>query len=770
MQTPDGQAEAASGFRRLDGSEKVLGRATYGPDLVRPGMLHARLLRSLVPHGRIVSIDTGAAERLPGVRAVLTARDVPAVRFGGAVNDVTLFATDVVRHQGEPLAVVAAVSPEVAEEALALIEVEIEELPVVDDPEAAMRPDAPLVHEEWATYAALPVVRRERNVCSHTTLARGDLDAAFADAHLVVEERYETAMVHQGYLEPRAALAEALPDGRITIWSTTQLPFLIRENLALILGLPAGRIRVVSTTIGGGFGGKLRVLLEPYCALLSMRTGRPVRMVMSVEEELTADAPRAASVTYVRSAVSREGRILGRDVRVIFDCGAYAGSGPGITSIGCLVAAGPYRLPAIRVEAYGVYTNKANTGSYRAPGAPQVNFAIESHMDEIAVRLGMDPLELRLANVLEEGDTAANGQLVRGVSIREVLTRAADAIGRGSDGKAATAESGRSGIGLACTWWTVTQGASSAYTRANEDGSIVLVTGCAEIGTGAVTAGLPRLVADRLGVDPSAVLVVSADTDTTPYDFGAQGSRSLYMAGLAAIGAADHLGEQLLTIAADALEASPADLELAEGAARVRGATDRFIAIGDLVKLSIRDGGPPIGTANLTGVLTEYDDHCLQHATYGAFHEPSFAAHAAEVLVDAETGQLRILRYVAAHDVGHVVSRVGVEGQIEGGVAQGIGQALTEQIVMEGGAVLNPNLSGYRMPSTLNVPTVQSVLVTAPSERGPLGVKGIGEPPIVLPPAAIGNAVRAATGARVRALPITPQRVLAAIDAATEES
>jgi CO/xanthine dehydrogenase Mo-binding subunit len=752
--------------QRLDGPEKALGRATYGPDVVRPGMLHGRLLRSLVPHARIVSVDTSAAERLPGVRAVLSARDVPDVRFGGAVSDVPLFATRKVRYQGEPIAVVAAVAPEIAEQALSLIDVETDALPLVDDPEAAMLPDAPLVHEEWPSYAALPTIRREGNVCSHTSLERGDVDAAFAAADLVVDERYRVSMVHQGYLEPRAALAEALPGGRLTVWSTTQLPFLIRENLAAILDLPVARIRVIATAIGGGFGGKLRLLLEPYCALLAMRTGRPVRMVMSVEEELTADAPRAGAITDVRSAVSRDGRILGRDVRVIFDCGAYAGSAPGITSIAALTAAGPYAIPAIRVEAYGVYTNKANTGSYRAPGAPQVNFPIESHMDEIAARVGLDPLELRLRHVLRDGDVAANGQELRGVSIRRCLERAADAIGWGAPGEPASGPSRRRGKGLACAWWTTTQGASSAYTRANEDGSIVLVTGCAEIGTGAISAGLPRIVADRLGVRPSDVIIVSADTDATPYDLGAQGSRSLYMAGSAALRASEDLAEQLGRIAAEALEISPEDVELRGGAARVRGAPGRSVPIGDLVRLAMKKGGPPIGTGTLTGVLPAYDDRCLQHSTYPTFNDPSFTAHAAEVEVDTETGEVQVLRYVAAHDVGRVIDRGGIEGQVAGGVVQGLGQALMEEIAMDGGAVLNANLGGYRMPSSLNAPPVESVLVESPSEHGVLGVKGVGEPPVIPPAATIANAVRSATGARLRVLPMTPECVLDAIDAA----
>jgi CO/xanthine dehydrogenase Mo-binding subunit len=453
---------------------------------------------------------------------------------------------------------------------------------------------------------------------------------------------------------------------------------------------------------------------------------------------------------------------------VLFDCGAYAGSGPAITSVGSLVALGPYRLPSARVDAYGVYTNKANTGSYRAPSGPQVNFAIESHMDEIAHRLGLDPLELRLRNVLEEGDVAANGQAVHGVSIRQVLQEAADAIGWNTPCAPADDGALRRGKGLACTWWTTTQGSSAASVRANEDGTVVLTTGCAEIGTGAITAGVPQLVADRLGVGPAEVIVVSADTDTTAYDLGAQGSRSLYMAGSAALAAADDLGDKLLRIAADELETGLDDLELHEGAARVRGVPGRGMPIGAIVRVAMRKGGVPVGVGNLSGLTTEFDDHCVRHSVYPAFNEPSFAAHAAEVEVDVELGQVHVRRYVAAHDVGHVVHRPGVEGQVEGGVAQGLGQALTEQIAMADGSVLNPNLSGYRMPSSVNVPRVETLLVESASSHGPLGVKGVGEPPIVPPAATIGNAIRRACGARVRSLPMLPERVLEALEGREE--
>ena len=745
---------------RIDGVEKATGRTVYAPDLARPGMLHGKVLRSQVAHGRVERVDASAARRLPGVHAVLTAAEVPDVRFGGVVMDVPLLARDRVRYVGEPVAVVAATTPDIAAEALRLIEVDIEELPLLDDPEEAMRPDAQLLHEEWASYTANPIVIRHANVCGESTLQRGDPTAAFDEPGLViVEGTYRTQVVHQGYLEPRAVLAEATPGGRVTVWTTTQLPFGIRDELALILGVPVGRVRVIPTAMGGGFGAKLRICLEHYAALLALRTGRPVRMLMGVDEALIADAPRAGSVCHVRSAVRPDGTLVAREVRQIHDAGAYAGSGPGYCGSGALVAAGPYRIPHLRIDNYAVYTNKANMGSYRAPSAPQANFPIESHMDEIAARLGLDPLQVRLKNLLEDGDLGPTGQQLGRVTIRECLERAAQAIGWGEPAT-------RPGVGkgLACTWWTVTQGSSTVVVTANEDSSIRLVTGCVEIGTGALAAGVVQLVADRFGVGVDEVSIVQGDTDAVPYDLGPQGSRSLYMVGLAAEDAVGDLQRQLAPIAAGLLEASPEDLEFRAAGVTVRGAPQRRVALGDVIRHSAKHGGTPVGRGVATFELDPYDTSCVEGSLYPTFQDPSFHAHAAEVEVDPETGRVDVRRYVAAHDVGFAVNPALIRGQIEGGVAQGLGQALYEEVVYQDGAVLNPSLAGYRMPSSLNVPTIESILVESPGQHGPFGAKGIGEPPIIPPAATIANAVANACGARVDTLPITPERVLQALD------
>ena len=746
---------------RTDGIEKATGRSVYSPDLTRPGALHGKVVRSNVAHARLHGVDVSAARSLEGVRLLLTAADIGHTRFGALIADMPLLASDRIRYLGEPIALVAAISPDIAEQAARLIDVRATELPLVDDPELAMAPDAPLVHNDWASYATGPVVvRRDGNICGRLKLERGEVERAFAEADLVVESTYRTQIVHQGYLEPRTVVAESSPDGRLSVWTTTQLPFAIRDELASFLGIPVGRVRVIPTAIGGGFGAKVRCCLEPYAALLAIRTRRPVRMAMSVDETLVADGPRARSVCHVRSAVRRDGTILGREVRLVHDVGAYVASGPWYCGSDALIAAGPYRIPNLRVTSVAVYTNKVGMGAYRAPTGPQANFPVESHMDEIASELGLDPLELRLKNVVEDGDLGPTGQRLGKVTIRECLERAAKEIGWHEPVPAET-----TGKGLACTWWKVTQGSSSVLVTANEDGSVRVVTGCVEIGTGAITGGVLQIVADRFGIELDKVILVQGDTDATPYDLGAQGSRSLYMVGLAADAAVTDFEQRIAPIAAALLEAAPEDLELRSGGMAVRGAPHRWVALGDVIRYSARHGGTPVGLGVVSFELDPYDTSCIEGSGIPTFQDPSFHAHAAEVRVDRETGRVEVTRYVAVHDVGFPINPTLLRGQIEGGVAQGIGQALYEEVVYEGGAVLNATLAGYRMPSTLNVPPIETVLVESPSEHGPFGAKAMGEPPIIPPPATIANAVARACGVRIRTLPLTPERLLNGLDA-----
>jgi CO/xanthine dehydrogenase Mo-binding subunit len=743
---------------RLDAYGKVTGRAVFGADFALPGMLHGKIVRSTEPHARIVTIDVARAAALPGVRAIITARDVPEVRYGGALKDETAFATDRVRYVGQPVAAVAATTAEAADAALAAIDVRYEPLPAVLDAEAAMALGAPLVHEDWARYTAIPLLHREGNVCNRARIVAGDVERGFEEADRVFEHRFTTGMVHQGYTEPRAAVASWDTAGAVTVWSNTQLPFEVQNTLAEILELPPSKIRVIVTVIGGGFGGKLRVGVEHFAAFLARRTGRPVKVMTTVEEELTAAYPRQATIIDLKTGVTRDGRIVARRGRIVFDTGAFAGSGPGVASVATLVLAGPYRIPNLLIEGYAVYTNKTNCGSYRAPSGPQANFACESQMDVIADALGVDPLELRLRNIVHDGDEGPTGQALSGVGLEECLRKAAAAIGW-EERKPGPWR----GKGIACGWWTTTGGSSGVYVKLHPDGSIALNTGAAEIGSAALT-GAAQILADALGVDVADITIVSADTLATPFDFGAQGSRTTFAVGNACLVAAADLRTQLFRLASAQLGVAEDSLALRER--HVVGDGKR-VALADLARLSNQSGGGLIVHGAFVAPPTPHDAKRVEAHVYPAFHSPSFHAHAVDLSVDPETGDVTLHRYVVAQDVGRAINPTYIEGQIEGGVTQGLGQALSEEIVYRDGRVLNPNLTDYKMPTTLDVPPIESILVEHPSAMGPHGAKGVGEPPNIEPPAAVANAIAVATGVRITSLPITAEKIaLALLDGA----
>jgi CO/xanthine dehydrogenase Mo-binding subunit len=742
---------------RLDAVAKVSGKAIYAVDFALPGMLYGKILRSTQPHALLRRLDASRARQLPGVRAVLSAQDVPLVRYGGVVQDETVFAVDRVRYAGQPVAAVAADRLEIAEAALALIDVEYEPLPIIDNAEAAMRPEAPLVHPDWQSYRTTGQVFRAGNVCARSLVHRGDVDAAMAQADCIFEDYFETQIQHQGYLEPRAAVARLEAGGFLTIWSNTQLPFAIQATLADILQLPVGKIRVIVTHSGGGFGGKLRPGMEPYAALLARATGRPVRLVTTVPEELTAAHPRQPATIYLKTGLKRDGTIVAREGRIIFDTGAFAGSAPAVASVATLVLAGPYRLPHVRLEGWAVYTNKANFGSFRAPSGPQACFAVESHMDIMARHMGLDPLAFRLKNLVQEGDTGVTGQVLTEVSIRQVLERAAAAI---DWGKPAGPQRGK---GLACGWWTVTGGSSGVYVKLNADGTVVLNTGAAEIGTAAVTAGAAQILAEELGVRLADITVVSADTDSTPYDLGAQGSRTTFAVGSAARQAAAEIKAQLLRLAAEVLDMPVQRLLLRDRAVLVADDPERRVSLAALAQLSLQQGGGIMAHGTFIAPKTPFDPATVSQHFYPTFNTPSFHAHAAEVEVDRDTGAITVQRYVVAQDVGFAINPQCVEGQLEGGVAQGVGQALSEEIIMRDGRVLPPGLIDYKMPSSLDVPVVETILVQHPSRLGPYGAKGVGEPPAIEPPAAIANAIADAVGVRLRHLPMTAEKVRQAL-------
>ncbi|HEX2886953.1 xanthine dehydrogenase family protein molybdopterin-binding subunit [Vineibacter terrae] len=747
---PNQNTVAGRRLPRLDGAAKATGRYVYGTDVTLPGTLYGKVLRSDMPHARLKRLDVSAARAMRGVRAVITSANVPQVRYGNAVKDQTVFATDTVRFVGHPLAAVAADTLEIAEQALSAIVVELEPLPPLFDPEAALAPGAPLLHPDWQDYVALPVIAREGNVAGRSRMRHGDVEAAFAQAHRVYEHRFTTALQHAGYTEPRAASAAWDSTGVLTVWSNGQLPFEVQATLADILELPVSRIRVVVPGIGGGFGGKLRIGVEHFAALLARQSGRPVKMITTSEEELIAAHPRQAAIITLKTAVSADGRILARQGRVVVDCGACSGSGPGTGAVALQCLVGPYRTPNLLMESLAVYTNKVPSGSFRAPSGPMANFAVESQMDIIAKDLGIDPLEIRLRNIVREGDLGPAGEVLKDVSIEECLRRAADAISWHDR----AAEPGR-GKGIACSWWMTTGGSSAVFIKLNGDGTVALTSGAVELGTGALT-GAAQILAEELSLDLEDVRVAAVDTLHVPYDYGAQGSRTAFSVGNACRAAAADLRQQLFALVA-AQHGVPAEEMMLRDKCVVAG--DKRIPLAEIARQQYTGGGL-VARGTALNPPPAYDPARVENHPLPVWNTPSFHAHAADVSVDTETGEVTINRYVVAQDVGYAINPTYIEGQIEGGVSQGLGQALSEEIVYQDGRVLNANLTDYKMPTSLDVPPIESILVECPSAAGPYGAKGVGEPPCIEPPATIANAVAAATGLWITSLPITAEKIL----------
>jgi CO/xanthine dehydrogenase Mo-binding subunit len=734
---------------RLDGIGKVTGKHVYAADFTLPGMLFGKVLRSHRPHALIRKLDVSRAAAIPGVRGIITAADIPAVRFGQAVRDTSVFALDRVLFAGHPIAAVAATSLEIAEQAIAAIDVEFEDLPTLFDPEAALDSNI-RIHPDWESYKALPIIARSGNVSGRARIHAGDVNQAFASAYKVFEHRFTTPLVHPGYTEPRTAVADWDANSNVTVWSNTQLPFDTQNTLAEILDMPAARIRVIVPGIGGGFGGKLRIGVEHFAALLARKTARPVKVMTTSEEELTSAYPRQATVVTLKTAVDREGHLLAREGRIVVDCGAFAGSGPGTAAISLQIMAGPYKTPALALEGIAVYTNKVPSGSFRAPAGPMANFAVESQMDMIAKDIGIDPLEIRLRNIVGEGDPGPSGEIHRSVSIEECLRRAADAIGWDNRNP----ELGR-GKGIACSWWMTTGGSSGVYVKINPDGTATLVSGAVEIGSGAIT-GAAQVLAEELSLDLVDINVAGVDTQTAPFDYGAQGSRTAFSVGNACVAAARDLRRQMFDLAAGQLGAEIDAMVLRD---KHVVAGEKSISIAELARISRLTGGGLIAHGTAISPSPAYDPARLQNHPLPAWNTPSYHAHAVDLSVDPETGSVSINRYVVAQDVGFAINPTYIEGQIEGGVAQGIGQALSEEIVYSEGTVMNANLTDYKMPTAQDMPDVECILVECASAAGPYGAKGVGEPPCIQPPAAINNAIAAATGFWLNSLPMTAEKI-----------
>ena len=742
-------------FLRPDGKEKVTGSGRYTADLNLTGQLHAKFRYADHTHARVASVDASRARALPGVLAVLTHEDVPDVLYGDLAQDRRLFARDHVRFEGDIVAAVAALTPEIAAEAAAAIEVEYEPLQAVSDVEAALAEDAPLIHEDWRSYEADEELGRDGNVLGYSTVVKGDADAAMAEAEVVVKGRYVTDASQGAPIEPRALLAQWEGD-HVTVWSSTQVPYAARSGVAHVLQIPQSHVRIVVPLLGGGFGSKCDFHYEGHLAALARAAGRPVKLVFTREEEFIApDHRREGMVIELETGARSDGTLVARRGRLVLDGGAYCGEGGFFAQLAAMHACGPYVIENVNVESTLVYTNNQPSGSIRAPTAPQVCWALEQHMDELAEALGLDPVDLRRRTLVEEGSEGPTRQVLGPIAMRETLERAVEMIA--PDGDLPEDEA----IGVACGWWPSFGNPSGAYVKLNADGSGTIVTGAQENGSGAVMA-LPLLIADVLGMNPADFSILYQDTEAAPFDAGSSGSQTTMNNGRAVVAAAVEVRDQLLDMAAKRLEVAREDLELADGRVRVVGSPARAIEISALAGSGERLIGKGSGRPPKNPPCDA--EGCLGRLGMESFLEPQVFTHAARVKVDRETGVVRVLQVAAVHDSGVIVNRIGASGQVYGGVVMGIGQALLEVSQLDAdGRQRNPHLLDYKLVTASDAPRIDVDWIETPAENGgPLGTKGVGEPPTVPTPGAIANAIAQVVGARVRELPMTPERVWAA--------
>ncbi|ULR47856.1 xanthine dehydrogenase family protein molybdopterin-binding subunit [Streptomyces deccanensis] len=736
---------------RRDAVERLTGHTTYTEDIRLPGMLHGVLVQSPVAAGRIRGIDVDRAAALDGVVKVLTAKDVTDRRYGNYVKDQPIFARDRVRFVGEPVAMVAATSLAVARRAAGMVEIDIEATtPVVDLREALTSAEV-LVHD------------RDTNVIEDVHISRGDVDAVFATAHAVVHTEIESHRAHQAYLEPRAVTAVPAPGG-FSLLMSTQQPFGVRAQLAELFDLPTGAIEVRVPAVGGGFGGKLHLLFAPQAAAMTLATSRPVQIVCSRAEDMVTGNPRENSIVRMSSAVDESGRILARRCDVVLDAGAYAMDTPILTSMAAFYATGPYRIDALDVRGRAVYTNTCPTGSFRGPSGPQMVYAAEAQIEDIAQRLGLDPAEVRRRNFIGEGDRGPTGELItlRGTT-DECMRVVESRLRQWRQADVPRDDHRRRGYGLACAWWSTLGTPSAATVELHEDGTATLSSGGTEIGTGAISTALPSMVAEELGLRPDRVVLKSGGTRDAPYDSGSRGSRTMFATGNATVLAARAVAEQIRNEASRLLGVDPADLVLREGRVEVEGAPETGMTIADVSASAHMRSGPVVATGRYRAELAPVEGSDLRGARFLRLGEPTFHCHGVEIALDEETGRVDVLNFIAVHDVGRVVNPVGARGQVEGGVVQGIGYALTENLrTNDRGVIVNGNFHDYRLPTIADVPPhIETLFIeTNHSHTGPFGAKGLGEPPVILPAAAIGSALRDLLGVQPYHLPLDADRVV----------
>lgn len=721
---------------RSEVAGKVTGAARYTADVLLPGTLWGRALRSPHAHARVVNIDASRAERAPGVRAVVTGKDVKGILYGRRYRDLPVLAQDRVRFIGERVAAVAADDEEAAENALALIRVDYEALPAVFDPVKAAQEGAPVIHPDVNSYPGLPKpLPAPSNVFVRDVWERGDSAAGFARSDVIVENTFSVPRVHQAFLEPHCCLVRIDGQGTIEIWSPNKAPHGLKESMAAALAIPPERIRVKPVSIGGDFGGKGCPIDEPLCYFLALRSGRPVKMAMSYQEEFTAGAPRHAGMIHLKTGVKRDGTIVAHQMEAVLDSGAYGGIRPSAPIGGPSHTCGCYKIENSRLEVMRVYTNNIPGGQMRAPGEPQGFFAGESHIDCVARKIGMDPLDFRLKNLIEEGDPTLTGARYKGIKAKETLRAAAKAA------RYRAPKRKNVGRGIAMGYRAPGGGAASLTVELSPDGAVVLHTSVYEQGTGTYTT-LRQIVAEELSLSPDEIQIDIVDTDSgVSFDSGIGGSRGTRVITGVAFRAARNARDELCEIAAGMLGWPRAGITLA-GKYIVRKKTRQRKPWKEILSR--------LGRSIQKQAVNQDDEHSPV---------TSFTAQVAEVLVEPETGRFQFLRLTTAHDTGTIVNPIGFQGQIDGGVIQGAGYGLMEQIVVEDGRVVTTHFGDYKIPTPKDIPKLRTALVKSDGGVGPYRTKGIGENPISPVAPAIANAVEDAVGVRIRDLPVTAEKI-----------
>ena len=729
---------------RHDGLDKVTGRARFGADFATAGMLHGAVLRSPHAHARILGIDITEALAVPGVKAIITGADLPELgddQVEGGEGNATyrdlsrnILARDKVLYEGHAVAAVAATTLRIASEAAQLIGVDYQVLPPVLSLEEAMAEDAPLLHDNLFTTGLESPPQRPSNIAARHVTSRGDPDAAWEEADVVVEREYFTKAVHQGYIEPHAVIAQIGEDGKGTVWGSSQGHFVIRTHTANVLGWDPADMKFIPAEIGGGFGGKTTIYLEPLAALLSRKSGRPVKMVMTRHEVFRATGPTSGAWMRVKMGARRDGKLVAAQAWMAYEAGAFPGSP---VALGVMAIFAPYDIPHVHLEGYDVVVNKPKVAAYRAPGAPMVGFAAESVIDELACELGIDPVEIRLRNAVSEGVRAVYGPRYRKIGLVETLEAA-------RDHPHYSAPLGPwQGRGVACGWWMNYGGETTATVSINLNGTAVVMSGCPDIG--GTRAALAQMAAEELGIDVYNIEPVVADTHSIGYNDLTGGSRVTFAVGIAVVDAARELIDDMCSRAARLWDVPREEVEWVDGRAqRVTGAFPP-LTLEELAAGSARTGGPLSATksVNPRGVGV------------------AFSTQICDVEVDPETGRVTILRYTVTQDAGRAIHPDYVEGQMQGGAVQGIGWALNEEYIFDRDGVMeNPGFLDYRMPVASDLPMIDTVIVEVPNPDHPYGVRGVGEVGIVPPLAAVANAVYAATGKRIRELPMSPVKVL----------